>query len=244
MLLPGDRYRPPGILFDGTSDDAVRSSALVGAAASKEVLYFQWLRKDGGDGAARVLMAVNDATSDSGVEWRVGLTASNTLNISALNSGKSTILNATSAETITADGIWKPLAITADLSSASKRHVRLAGVALNMTWTTYSNAAIDIAMANVRLMANAAGGARWNGGAAQILFHCGAGAYLDLSIPAVERRLMRNAKCPTDFGPIGARPLGFQPLVYLNDKAPTFGRNRGTGGDFTITGAVDPTGGP
>jgi hypothetical protein len=69
------------------------------------------------------------------------------------------------------------------------------------------------------------------------------GTYLDLTT-AANIALFRGADGkPVDLGADGSLPTGSAPLIYLScrpgDAASAFATNRGTGGDFTITGSLD-----
>jgi len=65
------------------------------------------------------------------------------------------------------------------------------------------------------------------------------GQYLDFSSSANRRKFISATGKPVDLGATGALPTGSQPTVYLNNPAASFGTNKGSGGDFTITGSLD-----
>lgn len=63
--------------------------------------------------------------------------------------------------------------------------------------------------------------------------------YLDLSIQANREKFILNG-APVDLGTTGATPTGTQPLIYMKGNAASWnaGTNAGSGGNFTMTGAV------
>jgi hypothetical protein len=64
---------------------------------------------------------------------------------------------------------------------------------------------------------------------------------LDLSVAGNIEKFIRGGK-PINLGLTGEKPLGSSPLIYfrraVGDAASTFATNLGTGGNFTITGAL------
>lgn len=226
-------YLPAGSLFDGTSDYLSRSSALVGIADSKTVTLSVWLRRVGA-GSTQRIFTINDTIGDTGIEFHVSFDSSDHIVLGGLSAAKATVLSATSTDTIGADSSLHHLLVSFDLSDSTKRYVWYDGVPLTMTWSTYSNTALDLDMANVFIGATTNGGAKVNGVMEEFLFHT---AYFD---PTNIALLRTGFGRPAFLGNTGALPFGTAPLVCLTQHYGNFGYNAGTGGDFTITGALDP----
>jgi len=63
--------------------------------------------------------------------------------------------------------------------------------------------------------------------------------FIDLSVPANLEKFIKDGK-PVDLGGDGSSPTGTSPLMYFsgNSAAWNSGVNKGTGGNFTMTGSV------
>lgn len=66
----------------------------------------------------------------------------------------------------------------------------------------------------------------------------GLGQYLDLSIDANRRKFIDAGGKPVYLGANGELPTGTTPAVFFSGDAAAFPTNRGTGGAFTLTGAL------
>ena len=62
--------------------------------------------------------------------------------------------------------------------------------------------------------------------------------YIDLSVEANRRKFIDSSGKPVDLGSDGSTPTGTAPLIYLPNPSGTFENNAGTGGNFTVTGAL------
>jgi hypothetical protein len=71
------------------------------------------------------------------------------------------------------------------------------------------------------------------------------GQYIDFSVEANRRKFIDANGKPVDLGADGSTPTGTAPAVFFSGDASGFGTNKGTGGTFTLTGALtDATTGP
>ncbi len=61
---------------------------------------------------------------------------------------------------------------------------------------------------------------------------------LDLSNPANLLKLRTAGGKPANLGLTGSTPTGTTPRIYLHNPYSTFQTNVGTGGNFTVTGAL------
>ena len=82
--------------------------------------------------------------------------------------------------------------------------------------------------------------APWNGDIAEVYY---AQEYVDLSVQANREKFISGTGTgakPVDLGNDGSIPTGTQPLIYFRGAKDTWnaGTNAGSGGDFTMSGAV------
>ena len=63
-------------------------------------------------------------------------------------------------------------------------------------------------------------------------------SYIDLSVEANRRKFFDAEGRRQFLGADGSKPTGSQPLVYLDNDAGKFEKNRGSGGDFSVTGSL------
>lgn len=72
------------------------------------------------------------------------------------------------------------------------------------------------------------------------------GQFLDFSVVANRRKFIDATGKPVDLGSDGSTPTGSVPAVYLHiddgEAAANFATNAGSGGDFTVTGALTTAG--
>lgn len=75
-----------------------------------------------------------------------------------------------------------------------------------------------------------------NGGLADLYF--APGQFLDFSVQANRRKFIDAAGKPVSLGADGSTPTGSTPAIYLKGDHTNFEVNSGTGGNFTVTGAL------
>jgi hypothetical protein len=77
---------------------------------------------------------------------------------------------------------------------------------------------------------------KWNGSIGELYFH---DAYIDLSVAANREKFYNSTTGkPANLGPDGSTPLLVQPRLYVRGPAGTLATNLGSGGSFTLTGAL------
>lgn len=69
-------------------------------------------------------------------------------------------------------------------------------------------------------------------------FYFAPGQFLDFSIEANRRKFITASNKPVNLGATGALPTGSQPIIFLDNPFSSFGTNKGSGGNFTVTGAL------
>ena len=219
--------------YDGTNDYATRGAVLTGSADGKQGTVSIWHRIDGGDGAVRVLLG--DATTVGGATARIGLyfNTDNKLYVDAYNAAGVLIMRLGTVTAYTAGATWRHFIYSWDLTSVGKRHLYVTDVS-DIAAPTYTNDTIDYTTADFSVGALASGGSKANGCISELFFHP---TYIDLSVEANRRKFITATGKPAFLGANGSLPLGVQPLLYAPDGNPV--TNRGSGGNFTLTGSLD-----
>jgi hypothetical protein len=224
-------YTTSGRDYDGTNDYATRGADLTGIADGQAGIVSLWFRLDGGDGIQQLLLA-NAATAGSSTFF-VTRTAANVIQIGGRNTALTLILSNVSTGTYVAGASWVHLLASWDLA-AGIGQLYINGADDKNGAGTQTLATIDYTMADFSVGAGIAGTNKLNGCLSEVFFHT---QYLDIS-NASNRQLFRSAAGkPVSLGPTGALPLGVQPLLYAPNGDPS--TNAGSGGNFTVTGALD-----
>ena len=127
-----------------------------------------------------------------------------------------------------------------DLADFSKKFVYVNGVEVSPTWSTYTNDYIGLTPLSSWTI-----GANWNannpyeGSFSNFYFDT---SYTDLSANNPFWNADENK--PAFLGVNGELPTGSAPLIYLPMRADNAGVNKGTGGDFSVTGTLEGARGP
>lgn len=235
--LSASSFRANGVVFDGTGDQATRAG-LSGAVDGNKGILSAWLRPS----------SFNTTFNDifGSTSFRVFFAYENTGGTPRLHLGL-----ANSAGSVLARGVtsfdryrvmqhqyWHFLS-SWDLS-VPVIHVVMNGYTDRASQTIATSGTVDYTVANWYLGHNASA-TRYAGALAELYFNIA--AYLDVTDPVNLRKFRLPSGRPADLGDDGARPTGSAPIVYLSrrpgEAASAFFVNRGTGGDFTLTGTVD-----
>lgn len=217
-----------GAKFDGTNDYMTRGAGLTGAADSKTGIFSTWWKFDAASGQEVLLAGARFSISRDNTNW---------VYISGANAAGTNILQMTSAGSY-GNG-WKHILASWDLSAATGRIYISDALDFNLLTATNDN--IDYTVADWVIGAYTDGTLKQNGCQAETYF--APGQYLDFSIEANRRKFISKAGKPVDLGADGSLPTGTAPLVYLHlaksEAVANFATNRGTGGNFSITGILD-----
>jgi concanavalin A-like lectin/glucanase superfamily protein len=227
--------------FDGTNDYMTRGAGLSGAADSKTGILSLWLRLDGGNAASMFLLtgsnALGGGTSDG---LRLTRDGANNLVVSADNAAGSGVLYLSTVNTYVASATWLHILSSWNLATPGTGRLYINDVS-DYSESVYTNDTIDYTKADWAVGALASGTSKLNGAVAELYF--APGQYLDFSLVANRRKFISASGKPVHLGATGALPTGTAPLIYhhLDDgeAVANFATNRGTGGNFTITGTLD-----
>lgn len=220
--------------FDGTNDYMSRASGFTGAANGKTGILSFWYRVDGGDLTNRYIFLGGNGTQSVTVFHG----ADDTLNIFGYNSTPTVILKINTPLTFAVSGTWIHFLASWDLAN-SIAQIYINDVSSEST-TTLTNDTINYVTAASTIGAFAGGTNKVNGCFAE--FYFAPNQFLDFSNVYNRRKFISGGIKPVFLGTDGSVPTGTAPIVYLHldpAEAPAdFATNRGTGGNFSITGAL------
>jgi len=224
--------------FDGTSDYMTRGAGLTGAADSKTGIFSCWTRIDGGDGTIRRFFNAANGVGGALKGFRVSLNATNNFIMTGLNAAGTVIFQQYSTTAYVAGATWRHL--LASWSMTVTAHLYVTDVS-DRTSLTFTDDTLDYTETEWAVGAVANGAEKWNGCLAELYF--APGQYLDFSVEANRRKFISASGKPANMGFDGSVPTGIAPLAYqhLNkgNAVADFAINRGTGGNFSITGTLD-----
>jgi hypothetical protein len=225
----GNGYVADFVTFDGTNDYIERGADLSGNADGQLGILSAWL-KSNGDGTTQWIYI-------DGVAGYIKLEkdSSNKIIIRLANSSNSTIMNLKST--------------TAYTTSSGLIHVLAAWDLANQIAYLYIddvddesigdsiavNDTIDYTRTNHYIGGSPVGN-RFDGCISEFYFNMA--EFLDISVEANRRKFINAAGDPVDLGSDGSTPTSTAPIVYQNGDFTNFETNQGTGGNFTVTGAL------
>jgi hypothetical protein len=244
LIVTAPRFVVDAADFDGTSDYMTRGGGLTGAADGGNGLFSVWARIDGGNSTQRRLF--NAVVTAGGTDQRVGL------DLQSANGGEFQAFCHTSAGGF----VLAMNTTTAYLAGTTWRHFLAAWkTATPAVGYIYMNdvqdkaivppnivadASVDLTLGDWAVGAYSSGAQKFNGALAELFFH---NTYLDITVESNRRKFIDSNGKPVNLGSDGSLPLGVSPLVYLHlddgEAVANFATNRGTGGNFSITGTLD-----
>lgn len=240
-------YSPNAVKFDGANDYLAKSTKLTGAAdASTGILSF-WIRFDSGDTAASpYVFNIKDAT-DSATVLTVYMNAGKVA-FSIRNNGATIIVTFNTSALVNGaantggSAKWFHILSSWDMnySAGNKLKNLYVNDVSDLKDVVDSGAAFSVPYSTVAahysVGAATAGGNKFNGSISELYF--APGQYLDFSVESNRRKFIDADGLPVSLGADGSTPTGVAPIVYLKGDYTAFGVNSGTGGDFTLTGAL------
>lgn len=232
-------YDPPlrvvdGADFDGTNDYMNRGGGLTGAADSKLGIVSFWIRIDGGNGSSRYIFY----RSSGSIQNYIEIDSANKIWMFFDDSTNSPVVQLSSASTYLASATWLHILASWDLANTTGHYyindVSAPGDAI------FTNNTIDYTLSDTEIGAAGTVG-KFNGCIADLYF--APGQYLDFSLVSNRRKFISASGKPVHLGTDGSLPTGTAPIMYHHiddgEAVANFATNRGTGGNFTITGSLD-----
>lgn len=235
-------YFPGAVNFDGSNDYMLRGGGLTGASNGKAGLFSLWLKFTGGDG---LLMRIFNESGDYFLVQRNSSGGGSTIQIVGKNAGSSNILILTSSSTYAVSSGQLHILASWNLATPST-HLYINDVDAEAGGTTETNDTIVYSdPTNFAVGASTAPDFLTNADLCDLYFST---EYLDISQEANRRKFISSTGKAVDLGATGSLPTGNQPLVFLHHDTGAavtdFATNRGTGGNFTITGTLVEATGP
>lgn len=223
--------------FDGTNDNMTRGAALDGAADSETGILSVWVRFDGGNGTQMRILSANPAGTGGFFEKQ----AANTMQLLISNVVGVAGVQFVSNGAYTAGATWYNFLASWD-SGAEEFHFYVNDVSDGATPTFSLTTTLDYDGAtNWGAGGATSGAAKLNGCMAEYYF--APGQFLDFSVEANRRKFIGADLKPVDLGSDGSTPTGAAPIIYFHlsegEAVANFATNRGTGGNFSITGSLD-----
>jgi hypothetical protein len=228
----GSFYAATPVAFDGVNDYLTRGTGLTGAVDSKFYTGSLWFRRSDGIGVDQRIFA------DNAGRIQLQVTTGNALLLLAVDSGLTTILQATMA-TIS-DTEWHHLAWSVNMADTGERWVLLDTAVVAATWTTYTDAEIDFTGGNLAIGARTNGTLPFIGDLADLRLWDG--VLLDLSVAGNQALLVTPGGHPVR-PDLGNATIG-SPIVQFSGSLATWHENKGSGGGFTENGELTDGTGP
>lgn len=237
FLIAGYGFKVGAAYFDGVNDYISRVG-FVGAADSKSGIFSAWIRLDRENGYDQLILG-NDTISNS--RFLVLWEPSGILRIT----GMGTDVNEKLA--IQTGGIYQSgpsfihILASWNLASAGSGRLYINDVT-DYDEQTYTNADIDYTPFSNAWTIGGDQGAGNKSGITIAELYFAPGQYLDFSVTANRRKFISPNLRPVPLGADGSIPTGSAPIAYQRlssiDSVSSFATNRGTGGNFTITGTL------
>jgi hypothetical protein len=219
-----------GATFDGTNDYMLRGAGLSGVVDGKSGILSCWIFIPSTPGAQMaIIFSANIA---------VQVTLSTARQVSALVTDGLNgvhILNATALTT----GAWHHWLGSWDVAVGAS-HVYVDDVSDKQQVTNF-NVTLDYTATDWGIGATDTGAQRLNASLAELYF--APNQFFDFSVTANRRKFITETKRPMLIGSDGSTPTGTAPAIYqklvVGEAVANFATNRGSGGNFTISGTLD-----
>ena len=222
--------------FDGTNDYMTRGADLTGMADGRKGTLSFWVRFDGGDAALQNILFNTTGAAGFGIRKHT----TNVMRTFLRNAAGTSVFDFDTTNTYTAGATWRHFLYSwdTDFSAGNKIAHCYVTDAVETLVKTDASAAFDIdyTMTGWAVGANSAGSAKLNGCLSELWFNP---TYLDITVEANRRKFISATGKPVSLGADGSTPTGLRPILYLKNASATFQNNLGSGGNFTVTGALD-----
>ena len=225
-----------GADFDGTFDYMKRGAGLTGAADSKKGILSFWLNTwaVGSNVILRSdvagLVYNNFTVGNTGVDIFFFMQVYDSSGTSGVNQNTTVAMNI---------GTWYHILASWDCATTTS-HLYKSDVSDQHFVSANADVTIDYTHTDWVVGASITGTLKYPGYLAE--FYYAPGQYLDFSSVANRRKFISASCKPFHLGTDGSLPTGTAPLMYHHldngEAVANFATNRGTGGNFTITGTL------
>jgi hypothetical protein len=217
------------VTFNG-STRLLRGADLTGLSDGKQGTISFWIKLDSTSGQMVYKNLNGRVRLQFGGDGKIYLLAE--------NSSSSLILFLNSDTAYTPSDGWLHVIASWDLA-ATTAYLYVNDSNDDVTPTTVTNDTIDYTSPNHEIGSDDGSSSFLDSDLAEYYF---ATEYVDISSETERRKFITADGKPADLGADGSTPTGTSPVMYLSnrpgDSASDFATNRGTGGDFSITGTL------
>ena len=225
------------VTFDGTNDYMTRGADLDGATDGQQGMFSCWIMLGGGDSAAQELVRVVNAQ----VTVWISRTAGNLFQMVMSTVAGVNLILTTTVNQYTADATWRHVLMSWNTTASPVAQIYITDVSDDTDVGAPAEGTIDYNGTDWGIGAVATTGAnKLNADIAELYLNLATN--LDFSTEANRRLFISATGKPVDLGADGSTPTGTAPIVYQSvrsgDAATAFATNRGTGGNFSITGTL------
>lgn len=223
-------YVAPVTQFDGAFDYMLRGGGLTGAVDTGKIgTLCCRLKMNGGDGLNQNILAVD------GFNFRFYRDTGNKLHLRVKNTTGTIILELRNDASFVADS-FHTILMAWDMSVSNKSFLYLDGVDVTTRDIHTLDETCDYTQPDWAFGAGTGGTQKLNGCIENFGFHQG---YVDITDAAERAKFYDAAGNMKDPGADGSNYFGAQPLVMLQNPFDSFQQNTGSGGNFTVTGALE-----
>lgn len=221
------------VKLDGTNDYLTRGGALTGVADSSTGVFSCWFRPDG-TVSGNVIVATPSGS------FRIShSTIGSTISVELQDSGGSNYLWAKTANSYAYPSAqWYHILISWNTNAASGTrtiHLYINDVSDKTVFGDVGSAFVT-KYVDTNFYVSAPSG-KVDGCLSELYF--APGQFLDFSVTANRRKFIDANGKPVSLGSDGSTPTGTAPAIYLKGDKTNFGTNAGTGGNFTVNGALE-----
>lgn len=230
MIFPGaiiGGYAANAVTFDGTNDYLLSSGDPTGVSNSKVGLLSFWFKASTPSGVQYII-------TNGGIRYRVMYISTGQLIIICMYNASNAAIGMQTTVSVTS-GSWRHILASWDASDASKCKLYCDGIDLTDLYAR-ANQTITYALGNDWSFGSDWGGTNQiNADMAEFWFDTA--QWLDLTSSANREKFAKNGR-PMTLGSDGSKPTGIAPKIYFKGPASNWGSNAGTGGNFSVTGAL------
>lgn len=225
-------YLANAVHFDGTNDYLNRAGDLTGNTDGKEGIFSAWIKFQGGDGTTQVIWTSRDSGNFGLIVQRMN---TNVFRCVGRTSAGVQALEIFSSSMYTSSSGWLHLLLSWNLAETTAwLYVNDANdLAAD---GTVANGTLDYTKGEHALGSNHMGANKFYGDVADIYVNYE--THLDFSIEIHRRKFISAIGKPVFLGASAELPTGLAPIVFLSGATTGWHQNKGSGGGFTLNGAL------
>ena len=240
--IPGadSRFQPTtstSVVFDGSNDNLSRGANLTGLSNGK-VFTCSFFFRITNTGSSNLRIMNSESSGGQFVIARGGSSADKKFHFRGFNSSGSEICSVNCNKIFEDSAQWHHIMCSVDLAN-SAAHLYVDGLDDKASSPTLTNDTIDWTNGDWFIGSDENGNNKFHGDIAELYW---TNEFLDLSSASNRLKFLTASGEPANLGSDGSTPTGTQPIIYLKNAFGTFQNNLGSGGNFSVGGAL--TAGP